>query len=130
MNVLFEARGLLVRVLVLGALGGVGLLLGYRFSKRGPIMFPIYGTILFVAALVIAQFPGLTFPMRFQGVMLTMLVATAIAMAGVQAAVQRRLLKRAQRGLPPIDGHAPWWSAPVVLASLAAASAAVAVLIR
>jgi hypothetical protein len=96
----------------------VGLLLGYRFSTRGAIMFPIYGAIRFVTSLVIAQFPGLSFPVRFGVVMIAMLVATAIVMAGVLYDAEQRERKRAKRGLPPIEGRAPWWSAPFVFASL------------
>ena len=67
---------LFARALVIGIFGGVGLLLGHRFSTRGPIMFPIYAAILFVASLVVAQYPGLSFMARFSFVMLSMLIAT------------------------------------------------------
>jgi hypothetical protein len=122
--------GLFTRAIVVGSLGGVALLLGRRFSTRGAIMFPIYAGILFVTSLVIAQFPGLSFLARFSFVMLAMLVATVVAMAGVLYSVEQQLRRRAARGLPPVAGGAPWWSAPFVLASLAAASAGVAILIR
>lgn len=121
---------LFARALVVGAFGGVGLLLGYRFSTRGAIMFPIYGAILLITSLVMAQFPGLSFAVRFGGLMLAMSVSTAIAMVGVLYATARRMQARAKRGLPPVEGHAPWWSAPFVFASVAAASAGVAILIR
>ena len=131
MNALFEVDAALVaRALVVGAFGGIGLVLGYRFSTRGAIMFPIYAAILFVSSLVIAQFPGLSFLARFGGVMIAMLVATAIAMAGVIYETARVVRKRAERGLPPVEGRGPWWSVPVVFAGVAAASAGVAVLIR
>ena len=131
MNALVTAdAGLFARAIVVGSLGGVALLLGYRFSTRGAIMFPIYAGILFVASLVIAQFPGLSFLARFSLVMLAMLVATVISMAGVLYSTEQRLRRRAAQGLPPVEGGAPWWSAPFVLASVAAASAGVAILIR
>lgn len=131
MDALFAAdAALAARVLVLGIFGGVGLLLGYLFSTRGAIMFPIYGAILFVAALVIAQFPGLSFLVRFGALMLTMLIATAMSMVGVIYHTEQQLRKREARGLPPVEGSTPWWSAPVVLATVAVASAGVAVLIR
>jgi hypothetical protein len=131
MNALFTADAtLFARALVVGTFGGVGLLLGYRFSRRGAIMFPIYGAILFVTSLVMAQFPGLSFVVRFGVVMLAMLVATVIAMAGVLYNVDQQERKRAERGLPPVEGRAPWWSAPFVVASVAAASAGVAILVR
>jgi hypothetical protein len=125
-----EGAALFARAAVVGGLGGVGLLLAYRFSTRGPIMFPIYAAILFVASLVVSQFAHAPFAARFGSVMLAMLVATGMAMAGVlhHGALVRR--KRAQRGLPPVEGGAPWWSAPFVVASVVAVSAGAASLIR
>jgi hypothetical protein len=122
--------GLFSRALVIGTLGGFALFLGRRFSTRGAIMFPIYAGILAVASLVIAQFPGLSFAARFRFVMLAMLVATVMSIAEVMYATQLRLRRRAARGLPPVEGSAPWWSAPFVLATVAAVSASVAMLIR
>jgi hypothetical protein len=132
MNAPFTAdEALFARALVVGVFGGVGLLLGYCFSTRGAIMFPIYAAILAVTALVMAQFPGLSFAVRFGGLMLAMSVATAIALVGVLYNAERQRQARAQRGLPPVEGGgAPWWSAPFVFASVAAASAGVAMLIR
>jgi uncharacterized YccA/Bax inhibitor family protein len=131
MSALFPADAALqTRAVVIGVLGGISLLLGYRFSTRGPIMFPIYAAILFVASLVIAQFPGLTFMTRFGVVLLTMIIATMISLAGVIYNAHRRDRIRAKKNLPPIEGHAPWWGAPFVLASVAAASDGVALLIR
>ena len=125
-----ESAALFARAVVVGIIGGVGLVMGYRYSTRGAIIFPIYAAILLAATLVISQFPDVGYSVRFSGVLLAMLVSTAIAMAEVlnNAARQRRL--RAERGLPPVEGRAPWWAAPVVFASVAAASASVAVLIR
>jgi hypothetical protein len=131
MSALFSTdAALLSRAVVVGILGGTGLLLGYRFSTRGPIMFPIYAGILFVSSLVVGQFPGLSFMARFRAVMLAMLISTALVMAGVIYNARRRDRIRAKQGKPPIEGHAPWWSAPFVIATVAAASACVAFLVR
>lgn len=131
MNALFTADAtLFARALVVGSFGGVGLLLGYRFSTRGAIMFPIYAAILFVTSLVIAQAHGSSLLVRFSVLMLALLVATAMAMAGVLYNVEQKRRKRADRGLPPVEGRAPWWSAPFLFASVVAASAGVALLIR
>ena len=59
------SAALITQAVVVGSFGGVGLVLGFLFSKRGPIIFPIYAAILFVAALVISQYPGLSFLARF-----------------------------------------------------------------
>ena len=121
---------LITQAVVVGSFGGVGLVLGYMFSKRGPIIFPIYAAILFVAALVISQYPGLSFLPRFSALMLSMFIATAMAMVAVVYNTQRVKRLRAKRGLPPVEGRTPWWGAPFVVASVAAASAGVAILIR
>ncbi|QJR37174.1 hypothetical protein [Gemmatimonas groenlandica] len=132
MSILIAAGSpLFARAILVGCLGGVGLVLGYRFSTRGPIILPIYAAILFVASLTFAQFPGISFPVRFSAVLLAMLVATAIAMAGVLYHAEQERRKRAERGLPPVEcNRAPWWGAPFVFASVTAASAGVAALIR
>jgi hypothetical protein len=118
------------RAVIIGVLGGAGLVLGYLFSTKGPIMFPIYAAILFVGSVVLAQFPGVSFRARFGFLMLAMVIATAIAMTAVIINAVRRDRRRAAQGKPPIEGSAPWWSMPFVLATVAAASAGVALLIR
>src|SRR4051812_40113638 len=97
-NAVFTVNAaLLPRAVVLGGFGGAALLLGYAYSRRGSIMFPIYAAILFVASLVIAQFPGLSFLARFSAVMLAMFIATAISMAGVLHNAARVARKRASK---------------------------------
>lgn len=125
-----DSNPLYVRALVLGLFGGVSLVLTHTYSRRGPIMYPVYAAILFASTLMMAQYSEFSFGTRFAGVLLSLVVATACSLAQVLYGASKRRHARAQAGKPPLPGGAPWWGMPIVVGSLVAASAGAAALVR
>ena len=116
----------LARAAVLGVIGGVGLVLTQVFSRRGPLIFPVYAAILAALALLGARFPALPYQAHFSAVLTGMLVATALALVAVlvRGGRERRALIASGREIRP--GGVPWWGFPAIAAALVASSAAVA----
>ena len=117
---------LLARAAVLGVIGGVALVLTLVFSRRGPLIFPVYAAILAALALLGARFPALRYPAHFSAVLTGMLVATGLAVVAVliRGVRERRELIASGRQIHP--GGAPWWGFPAIAAAIVASSAAVA----
>ena len=116
----------LARAAVLGFIGGVGLVLTLVFSRRGPLIFPVYAAILAALALLGARFPQLPYPAHFSAVLTGMMAATAVAFAGVlvRGVRERRAMIASGRKIHP--GGAPWWGFPAIAGAIVASSAAVA----
>jgi len=55
----------LLRALVVGAFGGVGLALTTYFSRRGPLIFPVYAALLAALAVLLARYPALGYAPRY-----------------------------------------------------------------
>ena len=116
----------LSRALVIAAFGGAGLVLTQVYSRRGPLIFPVYAALLAALALSLARAPELGFSPRFLIALSATGVATAIAFVAtlILAARARRRLRRDGRELAP--GRAPVWGLPLVVLTLVAVSAGVA----
>ena len=116
----------LSRALVIGVFGGAGLVLTQMYSRRGPLIYPVYAAILFVLGLSLARTASLGFGARvlvaFAAVLLSTLFAVVAAI--VLGNRQRRLLRESGRQLAA--GGAPVWGFPLILLALIAASAGVA----
>ena len=82
------------RALVIGVFGGAGLTLTTLYSRRGPMIFPVYAAILAALALLLARFPSLTYGDRFSASLAGFLVASAAlyVAASIGAARERRRL--------------------------------------
>ena len=52
------------RALVLGALGGIGLVLTMTYSRRGPLIYPVYAALLASLTLLLARYGHLSFGVR------------------------------------------------------------------
>ena len=117
---------LLARAAVLGLIGGVGLMLTQVFSRRGPLIFPVYAAILAGLALLSVRFPALPYWAHFSAVLIGMYVATEVALITVlvRGRRERRALIAAGHEIHP--GGAPWWGFPAIAAAIVASSAAVA----
>ncbi|MEX2177739.1 MAG: hypothetical protein WD801_03455 [Gemmatimonadaceae bacterium] len=117
---------LLLRAGVVGILGGIGLVLTHIYSRRGPLIYPVYAALLVALALVAARFPLLSFGAYFGAVLAGMVVATGMAFVAV--AVRARAARRAllASGRPLVPGRAPWWGLPLISVAIVGASAAVA----
>ena len=118
----------LSHALVIGVFGGASLVLTQLYSRRGPLIYPVYAAILFVLGLSLVRTPSLGFGARlviaFAAVFLSTLFAVGAAI--VLGNRQRRRLR--ESGRPMGKGSAPFWGFPLILLALVAASAGVAYL--
>jgi len=114
------------QALVVGVFGGAGLVLTQLYSRRGPLIFPVYAAILAALALSLAHAGPLTYSARLAAAFAGIVVSTAIAMVAtmILAGRARRDLVDLGRNLAP--GNIPWWAAPLLLALLVTASAGAA----
>lgn len=95
----------LPRALVLGVFGGAGLILTMIYSRRGPLIYPVYGALLAALALLLARDPFAAYGVRFAAAFGGFFVATA--MAYVAASIRRgREVERIRReGRPMVGGR-------------------------
>ena len=121
----------LPRALVVGAFGGVGLVLTVLYSRRGPLIYPVYAALLAALALLLARYPAVPYAGRFGAALAGFAAASApLYMApGMLAERERRRLRRAGRLAPaaagvPLVGHV--WRLGFLLAVGAVVSAGVA----
>jgi hypothetical protein len=127
------ANAVFSRAVVLGLFGGVGLVLTVVYSRRGPLIYPVYAALLAALALLVARYPGISYAGRFGAALAGFLVASgALYVAvGILADRQRRRLV-AQGRLPAsalearlsLGGHA--WRLGFLLAVGTIASAGIA----
>jgi hypothetical protein len=114
------------RGLVIGAFGGAALVLTQLYSRRGPLIYPVYAAILFVLGLALSRTVGLSFLARVAVALSGMLLSTLctlVATMVLAARVRRRVLAFGQ---PVAPGYVPVWGFPLILLVLIAASAGVA----
>ena len=118
---------LLTRAVVIGVLGGIGLILTQIFSRRGPLIFPVYASILAALAFVTARFPTVSYSAGFVAVLAGMLVATVIALTSVivRARKHRERLLASGRTID-LTARPPRWALPLTALSIVVSSAAVA----
>ena len=123
---LTDSGPLLARAIVIGALGGIGLILTHVFSRRGPLIFPVYAGILASLALVTSRFSAVPFNTAFVSVLAGMTVATMLALASVLVRTAKHRRKVVASGRVIKDERPPRWAFPLTALSLIASSAAVA----
>lgn len=82
------------RAAVVGIFGGVGLALTRIYSRRGPVIYPVYAALLAALALLLARHAEQPFLTRAAAALLGFVTATAIAYVtvGVLAQKQRDVL--------------------------------------
>ena len=116
----------LTRALVIGIFGGVGLVLTQAYSRRGPLIFPVYAALLFVLGWSLSRAAGLGFTARTAVALSGLLMSTLMSLAAtvVLSARERRRLVASGRQFAPAG--APVWGFPLILLLLVAASAGVA----
>ena len=116
----------LLQAAVIGVFGGAGLILTQLYSRRGPMIYPVYAAIVCALTLSLTRATSLGFLSRFIAALATMVVSTLIAMVGtmVLAARSRRALLAS--GRPLAQGSIPRWAAPALLLILGTVSAAAA----
>lgn len=119
------------RAVVLGLFGGVGLVLTTMYSRRGPLIFPVYAAFLAAVAVLLARYADIAFPARLVAAMAAFVVAASIHYVAVafSANRQRRQLHEQQPHMPltiPFFGHV--WRLSVLFTAGLIASAGVAFL--
>jgi hypothetical protein len=119
---------LLTRAIVTGVLGGIALILAHVYSRRGPIIFPVYAGILASLAFLTARFSTAPFGTAFISVLVGMTVATMLALGGVLVSSAKHRRKLLAAGKTIKEGRPPRWALPLTAMSLVATSAAVAFL--
>jgi len=127
------ANPLLFRAAFVGVFGGVGLSLTSVYSRRGPLIIPVYAALLAALALLLARRSETSFEVRVAASFVGFTIATFLLYitVGILAGRQRRHLIAEGRlpfdskGVSPI-GHAWRWA--LVSSIGAAASVAVAVI--
>jgi hypothetical protein len=117
---------LLSRALVVGVFGGAGLVLTLIYSRRGPLIYPVYAAILAGLALVSGRFGTLTYTARFAATLGGMLLATAMLLVAVLVVGARQRREIRESGRPFAPGRVPAWGFPLLLLILVVASAGAA----
>ena len=119
------------RALVVGAFGGAGLVLTVVYSRRGPMIYPVYAALLAALTLLLARYPEVAYGGRFGAALAGFAAASAplYVATGVLAERERRRLRRegrlsARAGGVRLVGHA--WRVGFLLAVGAVVSAGVA----
>jgi hypothetical protein len=121
------------RAVVLGLFGGAGLALTAIYSRRGPLIYPVYAALLAALALLVGRYGDMSFAQRFGATLGGFLVASGalyVTVAVLSDRQRRRLVT--ERRLPaslagvrlPLWGHA--WRVGFLLVVGAIASAGVA----
>jgi hypothetical protein len=114
------------QAIVIGVFGGAGLVLTQLYSRRGPLIYPVYAAILAALALSLARADSLSFGARFVAAFAGMVASTAIAMAATIMRSARQHRAYVAKGVPMGPGHIPWWAGPLLLTLLVTASAGAA----
>lgn len=119
---------LIARGAVVGVLGGTGLVLTQIYSRRGPLIFPVYAAILAALGFVGVRFEELPFAAHFSAVLVGMVISTSFAFIAVLILGARERRELLASGRPIAPGGAPWWGFPVIGLAIVISSAAVAYL--
>jgi len=129
-NMALEFVPALSRGLVIGLFGGAGLVLTQLYSRRGPLIYPVYAAILFVLGLSLARTPSLDFTARLLIALGAVLLSTLMSLVAtiIRGNRQRQRIRKSGRIIAP--GGAPVWGFPLILVVLVAASAGVAFVSR
>lgn len=109
----------LARAAVVGVFGAAALALITIYSRRGPMIFPVYAAILAALALLLTRFPALSLADRLAACLVSFCVASAGLYVASGILAQRHRQHAVARGqLPPsalhfrisFAGHAWRWA--------------------
>src|SRR5262245_60257873 len=97
---------LVLRAAVVGLFGGVGLSLTSIYSRRGPLIFPVYAALLACLALLLARHSQSSFGLRTASALVGFTTATLMSYVtvGVLARRHREVLVAEGRLLPNSGG--------------------------
>jgi hypothetical protein len=123
----------LPRSVVIGVFGGAGLALTALYSRRGPMIYPVYAAILAALAVLLARYPDLPYASRLLAALAGFCVASAAlyVITGILAERgQRRLVAddrlsaTALKCRPSVIGHAWRIGFLLILGTIASAGVA------
>jgi hypothetical protein len=122
---------LVLRAAVVGVFGGIGLSLTSIYSRRGPLIYPVYASLLAALTLLLAKRSETSFGIRIAAALAGFVIATLISYAtvGVLAERQRKRLVDEGRldpgakGVSPL-GHAWRWALLLGIGTIASAAIA------
>jgi len=114
------------RAAVVGVFGGAGLVLTTIYSRRGPLIYPVYAALLSALALLLARYRSLAFSTRFAAAFTGVLVATCMLFVAVLVLGGRQRRALQESGRPTVPGHIPAWGPPLLGVILVAISGGVA----
>jgi hypothetical protein len=121
------------RAIVLGLFGGIGLALTAIYSRRGPLIFPVYAAVLAALAVLLSRYMALPFTVRLIAALAGFCAASFVAYIAIGILAQRnrrdlvaqgRLPKTALRGRTSVLGHAWRWGFLLVVGTVASAGIA------
>ena len=116
----------MLRALTIGAFGGAALVLTQMYSRRGPLIYPVYAGILGVLGLFLTRATNLGFGSRFLICLAALLVSTAMTFIATLVLAAKARARHLALGGTLAPGRAPLWGLPLVLVILTTASAGVA----
>ena len=89
------------RAAVIGAFGGAGLALTATYSRRGPMIYPVYASILAALAVLLSRYPDLPYLGRVLAALIGFCIATAAAYAAVGILARRARRRLVAKGRLP-----------------------------
>ena len=101
----FVTHPAFARAVVLGAFGGIGLVLTTMYSRRGPLIFPVYAAFLGSLAVLLARYTDLAFPIRLSAAMAGFVVAGAMHYVAVSISANRERRRLGFTENIPFLGH-------------------------
>ena len=114
------------RALVIGGFGGVALVLTQVYSRRGPLIYPVYAAILCMLSLSLARATALPFLPRLVIAFAAILVSTAFSVAATVVLARRARRRHLAAGASLAPGRIPSWALPLLLLTLVTVSAGAA----
>ena len=114
------------QAIVIGVFGGAGLVLTQLYSRRGPLIYPVYAAIIVALAFSLSRATAMAFGERFLAAFAALMVSTTITMAATVIRGRRRHREYVAAGIAMGRGRIPWWAAPLLLTLLVTASAGAA----
>ena len=92
---------LLGQAVVIGTVGGVGLTLTTIYSRRGPMIYPVYAAIVCALTLLLTRYSALSFSTRFWACLAGFLVANVALYPVVSILAQRQRRELVTQGRLP-----------------------------
>jgi hypothetical protein len=123
----------LPRAVVLGLFGGIGLALTSIYSRRGPLIYPVYAAVLASLTLLLSRYAALSFSVRLVAALAGFCAASLVSYIAVGILAQRdrellvasgQLRENARNYKTSVLGHAWRWGFLLAVGTIASAGVA------